>query len=563
MRGVMETKSHVYSPDMRMKVFDHIVAQVPTKNIPDLIAKNASRSGITLTNVPHRSTVEAMVRELGAISDFQTAEAILEKKDCTLGFDATTQEGVHLNSIHVTTETTCYVVAADELPGGTAEDYFHHIDDSVTNLANEYAHFLDADFKTTRESIIYNISNSLTDHCAANHAAIELVNTEWNKTLNELNCHLHPLDSIATKVRTALKECEGGAEGQVWGNDCFAGKIVLQMNKLRFKDGKGDPQGFKTFLDDHDLPRGLVLRYRGNRLHVLFHICGIYMQHHFLFKKYLEQGTTCGGLRASVLADFVTIPSHVEMQVLGLMGKLLTGPWMKTFYTSAGDQIDHVEGIEIVKEIVQKLKDQKDTPLDLLSSEVDFFGKRLDDSDSTLRCLQEAPKDEDMFIRMMRSCIQAIIDVLEHQYKKYFASGWEISEKLRSETKSVRSHNMDAEEIMGMFSAAKQKANNATVCYLSCKMRGQKNRTVAYLDSLEKEKRYMILKKAVQIGSQQRHRRRMKQKDLRAELSRRQAENQQARETAVRRYILKKSKKIKQIETCQYCIAWYCISGGI
>ncbi|KAK6186848.1 hypothetical protein SNE40_006116 [Patella caerulea] len=129
-----------------MKVFDCIVAQVPTKNIPDLLLKTSSRSGITLTNVPHRSTVEAMVRELGAISDLQTAEAILDNKDCTLGFDATTQEGVHLNSIHVTTETSCYVVDADELPGGTSEDYFHHIDDSITNLANVYSHFLEKDF---------------------------------------------------------------------------------------------------------------------------------------------------------------------------------------------------------------------------------------------------------------------------------------------------------------------------------------------------------------------------------------------------------------------------------
>ena len=141
-----------------------------------------------------------MARELGAISELQTAEAVLANKNCTLGFDATTQEGVHINSVHVTTETNCYSVPVDKLPGGTAADYHLHICDSVDNLATTYCHFNNEDYPQTRKKIISNITNSMTDRCAANHAAIELVNSSWDKTLNELNCHLHPLDSLATKM---------------------------------------------------------------------------------------------------------------------------------------------------------------------------------------------------------------------------------------------------------------------------------------------------------------------------------------------------------------------------
>ena len=63
-----------------------------------------------------------MVREPGVIADVQTAEALLNNKHVMLGFDATTQEGVHM-----TTESACYVVAVDEMPGGTAVDYSEHI----------------------------------------------------------------------------------------------------------------------------------------------------------------------------------------------------------------------------------------------------------------------------------------------------------------------------------------------------------------------------------------------------------------------------------------------------
>ena len=158
----------------------------------------------------------------------------------------------------------------------------------------------------------------MNDRCAANHAAIQLVNDSWDKTLNELNCHLHPLES-----RAALRDCERGAQGQGCGNDCYASKITVQMNKLRFKDDKGDPQGFKTFLDNEKLLCGLLPHYRGNRLHILFHICGVFVQHFSFFKKYLEQGTDCGGLRASLFADVLSTQEQVEMQVLRLLGKFL------------------------------------------------------------------------------------------------------------------------------------------------------------------------------------------------------------------------------------------------
>lgn len=111
----------------------------------------------------------------------------------------------------------------------------------------------------------------------------------------------------------------------------MAGNIVLQMNKMRYKDGKGDPKGFIVFLDDNKLPRGILPRYRGNRLHILFHIRGKLVQHHPLFLEFLTSGTGCGGLRSSLQHDFVHELAQLEMQVLGLFGKLLSGPWMKRF----------------------------------------------------------------------------------------------------------------------------------------------------------------------------------------------------------------------------------------
>ena len=237
---VLDKPGQTFPVGMRLAVFDALINQVPTKNIPHLIGKFAGRFGVSIASIPHRSTVEAMARELGVIADVQTAKALLNNEHVTLGFDATTQEGVHINAIHITTESACYVVAVDELPGGTAVDYSEHICQSIDHLSATYSKFTHTDLQTNHRNIINNMSNCMMDRVAANHAAIVLVNEAWHKTLNELNCHLHPLDTIASSSRSALRKLES-EKGKLFGNDCFAANIVLQMNKMRYKDGNEGP----------------------------------------------------------------------------------------------------------------------------------------------------------------------------------------------------------------------------------------------------------------------------------------------------------------------------------
>ena len=128
-------------------------------------------------------------------------EALISNKHLTLGFDATTQEGVHLNRIHVTTESHCYVLAIDELPGGTAVDYSTHICESIDHLTSLYSIFTHSDSQQCRANMISNITNCMMDRAATNHATIVLVNVAWEKALNELNCHIHPIDTITSSAR--------------------------------------------------------------------------------------------------------------------------------------------------------------------------------------------------------------------------------------------------------------------------------------------------------------------------------------------------------------------------
>lgn len=548
--AVKSTKSDgkSYSPNTRMMVYEALVCQTPTANIPRLIQKMSARCGVTLNDVPSRTTVEAMARELGVIAELQTGEMLMENPHSTIGFDATTQEGAHVNEIHFSTKTNCLSAAVDELAGGTAQDYHDHICDTVDRLATVYVHFNGGEYATCRQEIIANISNSLTDRCAANHATIKLLNETWDSSLNELNCHLHPLDSISTKVKAAVKSFEKQEKTpkKIKGSDCLVGDIVVQLNKMRYKDSKGDPKGFIIFLQENNLPRGILPRYRGNRLHIIFHICGVLFQHYDIFEQYLRKGPTLGGLRASVHGDFVSPLAKVELQILGLIGKVLTGPWMELFYRSSSDQINHVEGIQKVKEVLAVLQELKECPSNILSMEKDVFHQEMDRSDQTWQALRVAPTDIELFDKVTKCSIEGVIEVLQRQYKRYF--DMEITDMLHEETESARLHNIDSEQLMGMYSAIKSKAPSAKLCYVSSKLRAVKNKTVDYLDQLEVEKRDAVIRTAVNLAKNERIRRRKKQKELMEEIAGRLAEKEQNNDEKMRRKVEKVLKKLGTVD---------------
>ncbi len=108
----------------------------------------------------------------------------------------------------------------------------------------------------------------------------------------------------------------------------------------------------------------------------------------------------------------------------------------------------------------------------------------------------------------MKAAICAVVEILERQYNKYF--NLDLTDRLREETKSVCSHNINAEEVMRMFSAAKKRGPNATLCFLSRKMRAQKIHTIAYLNASQKEKREDIVRKTTKLGFEQRQKRRLR-----------------------------------------------------
>ena len=61
-----------------LMMYDTIFGQVPTQNVQNLIENVAKRAGENFKDIPHRTTVEQMTRELGIIADLQTSEMAMK-----------------------------------------------------------------------------------------------------------------------------------------------------------------------------------------------------------------------------------------------------------------------------------------------------------------------------------------------------------------------------------------------------------------------------------------------------------------------------------------------------
>ena len=70
---------------------------------------------------------------------------------------------------------------------------------------------------------------------------------------------MHPLDGIAKRCTDLLKvyDKEYNITSDTFGNGCCAVNFMYAMTKMCFKQGKGDPGGFKQFLRQENIKPGV------------------------------------------------------------------------------------------------------------------------------------------------------------------------------------------------------------------------------------------------------------------------------------------------------------------
>ena len=195
---------------------------------------------------------------------------------------------------------------------------------------------------------------------------------------------------------------------------------------------------------------------------------------------FLSKYSSTKKLGSAVLGDLRNPAIMVQLQVLGLIGKLVTGPWMVQFYTDSLNKRNLEMNPEIMRALLNLSEIEKDPSL-LLTRTRDVFNTPLRTDDKVLIALRTAPAHES-FSSLAVKLVKSSITVLDRQLERY-TTGDLSSPTLEmfDICSSADVSNFHSERVLGKFSAQWARAPNATTGFLDAKTKAATNHTLDYL----------------------------------------------------------------------------------
>ena len=381
---IQTRSSNVYTESIRKAIYKSLNCNVPVQKIGELIAYVVrTLTPHEIDEIPSVSTICRLVREMGVISDIHAATNLIKCADSTIGWDSTPIDGTHINQTHICTSEGSFSLGLSEMPGGKTSDYHSSIKQSLDYMSESYSEFQNMDKTNVDDSLYRNISSTIGDRVPVNHCVVNMLSETLGKDLVELNCNVHPLDGLAGTTRKLLLD---NVKSVTFGKEAACVNFISAMSKMRFKNGKGDPHGFKLHLKSQKIPCKMIPRYVGNRLHILFELAGVYFCFRETLLNYLcHFCPVTNGLRTSLIKDYQNKDILEQLQVVGLFGKLLTGPWMTLAYTDSDSKVHHMSIVEPVRNCLKELNIIKGDGGNLLKRDCDIFQKPLDLDDQVLK----------------------------------------------------------------------------------------------------------------------------------------------------------------------------------
>ena len=206
------------------------------------------------------------------------------------------------------------------------------------------------------------------------------------------------------------------------------------------------------------------------RLHVLFHLAGVMLALQPQLLRYLKDichnRTT---LRSALMKDLQSDAVVLELRMVGLVGKIITAPWMRMFYANEKN-LTNLETTPAIQTSLQNRKYLKDNPAHALTTKRDIFDGQLSASDEVIKDLQrpwESQTEEAQFLDIFPKLMSGTIEVLERQLKPYLHGDLATPTVAQLEkSKSAPTHNIFAEQTLGLTDHQFHRAPNATIGFI-------------------------------------------------------------------------------------------------
>ena len=234
---IISKQGSKYSCDIRLCIYKELLCDVPVAHCGSILNEFSEiLMNKSLTNTPSAATCAQMAYELGVLSSVQVAEFLLNHRPLCLSWDATTVDGAHVNEIHVTSKRdTSICLDVRHIPGGRASDYVTHITEVLSDTASLYARFQGKKEEDILSGIHDSISCTLTDRAPVNACVTRQLCEELQSQLLQLNCNVHPLDSVSRSAQANLLKLDTrqGIKGLCFGSSGSAANLINAISVLR------------------------------------------------------------------------------------------------------------------------------------------------------------------------------------------------------------------------------------------------------------------------------------------------------------------------------------------
>ena len=353
---------------------------------------------------------------------------------------------------------------------------------------------------STTQEIVDHITNTMTDRHVVNKKANQLLQSKKSaanqEDWNNFFCSVHPLDSFAKCADKVLKSFETNfsfkSKSFTHRSGSMTVGLIFAVSKLFHKEGAGVPVEIKSYISSLGFPSNLIEYHVGQRFHILFHNGGaVYVLAPHIMNFFSKVWGTPNRLLQAINADLQQAELLDGCRALGLIGKQVTGPWLKQ--TMADQPILHLNAF--FKDTFEKLERWSDDAGELMVGEGVLFGEERATPDNILKELIKPNQRDALVKQLVQGLCGEILQVGKRQLADQLPGGefWEPTDAIKAQAESCTSNNISGERIFAKLDSSIRRAPSAKMDFHEARIMFQSNKSSAWLDAKpENEQKHII-----------------------------------------------------------------------
>ncbi len=516
-----------YYDFVRQTIMELLSMNVSVNKVNDVIECVLNRfTGKSVEKLPSKGLRCQLLIEARHLADVQVGEAMLHNLDLTtvlgntIHGDGTTKYHRHYQNFQITTsDGQSLSVGLQEIGGQDAVTLLAVWKERLKEISNAISGS-ETEISENVSKLISSVKNTMSDHCATNGVFNKLmqelraevlpqVHGQWNELSTESQerlvemgnffCKLHPLISFAEAANKSLQKFENalqeGKSKHAIQSSGESGTYRLVRTacgafQKRGNQVAGMTQYFNAYLEELHLKTKLV-QFEGNRFNVAFHNAGsVYYHKEHIYEFIHNKAPTTNRLLLAVAEDLQNKVFLAGIRALGLVGKLVTGPYFEVAAKA--------KSILELNPYLQQLQ----ASLQVLAKDASplFDGKEIFSEESTqepsdvLKSLCQSGQGEEFDILTQQAAeliCSAILLVLENQCEDQLPGGkyFNASKEFQEQASTVPATNVISERDFAVFDVLLKTRPAATTVALEALIMWMHNKPSKWLDSLTEEQR--------------------------------------------------------------------------